>query len=157
MKHTLARVCNATLGLSEADWIIIYPFLDNKRNIQLDTENISYAGELKSTVGDVLTKKKPSPNGMTTHIIAQDGIYISDVAQPTAKIGNKRIEDHQFIAREGVKAMIGMCEVAGLSVMLAIAGRTVFSPELRSAMTSSGLSCSARPTSSEPSVRVCTR
>jgi GAF domain-containing protein len=108
LKHTLARICNAALGLSEADWNIIYPFVEHRKRITFDIENANYAGELKSGVDSVLTKKRPSPHGMTAHIIETGGLYISDVSQPNAKIGKRRIEDHLFVQSEGVRALIGM-------------------------------------------------
>ncbi len=105
---TLSRVCNAALGLSEADWCIIYPFIGHRKPLTFDTANISYAGELKSSVKDVLIKKRPSPGGMTSHVLNEDGLFIPDVHDPNARVGRKRINEHHFIQNEGVKAMIGM-------------------------------------------------
>ncbi len=105
---TLSRICNAALGLSEADWCIIYPFIEHRRPLTFDTANISYAGELKSSVKDVLVKKRPSPSGMTSHVLEKDGLFIPDVHHPDARIGRKRIDEHHFIQSEGVKALIGM-------------------------------------------------
>ncbi len=105
---TLSRVCNAALGLTEADWCIIYPFLQHRRPLTFDTANISYAGELKSSVKNVLVKKRPSSSGMTSYVLEKGGLFFSDVHHPDARIGRKRIDEHGFIQSEGVKAMIGM-------------------------------------------------
>ena len=105
---TLSRVCNAALGLSEADWCIIYPFLAHRKSLTFDTTNISYAGELKSSVEDVLLKNRPSRNGMTAHILEKNSLFIENVHHPDARVGRKRIDEHHFIQSEGVKAMIGM-------------------------------------------------
>ncbi len=105
---TLSRICNAALGLSEADWCIIYPFTSHGRQRAFDVENISYAGELKSTVKDVLGKKRPSSRGMTSYILEKNSLFIEDVHDPEAKIGRKRIDEHHFIHSEGIQAMIGM-------------------------------------------------
>lgn len=108
LKDTLSLVCNAALGLSEADWCIIYPFLPRQRSVTFDVNNVSHAGELKFGAQGVLSKARPSRGGITTHILEENSLYTEDVHHPDARAGHKRIEDHAFIQREGVKAMIGM-------------------------------------------------
>lgn len=105
---TLSMVCNAALGLSEADWCIIYPFLPRQRPLTFDVANISYAGELKFGAQAVLNKARPAASGMTMHILEHRSLFIEDVHHPDAKVGRKRIEDHAFIRQESVQAMMGM-------------------------------------------------
>lgn len=106
---TLARVCNAALGMSEADWDIIYPFLtDQSDEIVFDHRGIAFAGELMATPQNVIDKKKPSRSGITAYILKHGSLYVPDISLPEAKIGHKRLKDDTFIKREAVKSLIGM-------------------------------------------------
>ncbi|PWH11860.1 MAG: hypothetical protein DDG60_16095 [Anaerolineae bacterium] len=107
LKDTLSLICNAALGLSEADWCIIYPFIEHSQPLAFDVENISYAGELLLSM-DTLIKHHPRRGGITMHILSKNCLYFEDVYAPHARLGRKRIGEHSFIQREKVRAMIGM-------------------------------------------------
>lgn len=105
LKTTLQEICGTARAITEADWVIIYPLQEGAQIF--DTQNISYAGNIKVPLESVV-KEKPRKWGVSAHVLKEGELVIRDVDGPEAVIGVNRLANHHFIQREGVKALIGI-------------------------------------------------
>lgn len=106
LKETLDRICTTARKITEADWVLVYPLLED-RGFKFDTSNTSYAGNLKFPIESVI-KDKPRLNGISAYVLERGELVVPNVDHRDAKIGHRRIVSHKFIRQEGVKAVIGM-------------------------------------------------
>ncbi|HKZ00038.1 MAG TPA: GAF domain-containing protein [Rhabdochlamydiaceae bacterium] len=105
LKDTLRNICKTAQSFTEADWVLIYPLKEGKK-YEFDRENATYIGNLKSL--ENVIKEKPSPNGISSHVLRTGQFVIPDVDNKDIVIGGIHIAEHDFIKREHVKAMIGI-------------------------------------------------
>lgn len=105
LKTTLQEICKTAQTITEADWVIIYPLLEGTQIF--DVQNISYAGHIQVPLESIV-KAKPRKRGVSAHVLSEGELVIRDVNSEEAVIGTRRLANHHFIQREGVKALIGL-------------------------------------------------
>lgn len=107
LAKTLTRICEAAHQVIEADLTIIYPGKPGGSIYEFDKSNISYAGDLRQPLGEVL-KEKSRSKGIAAHILRSGPLVISNTEQENLRIGQRGLAASSFIVREGVKALLGL-------------------------------------------------
>jgi GAF domain-containing protein len=104
LRETLHNICETARTIMEADWVLVYPLKEGEEFI-FDKENTAWAGQLKYPIK---IKDRPSPNGISHHIMRTGKLMINDVHKMDSDNGQKHISTHEFIMQEGVKAVLGI-------------------------------------------------
>lgn len=108
LPETLKLICKTARAFSQADWASIYPFPKNigPSSYKFEFENVGYDGELRSRAD--MNREQPDVGGVSMHILQNGSLIINDVEGENLPVGECPLSEHQFIRREGIKALIGI-------------------------------------------------
>lgn len=108
LSETLKIICKTARTFSQADWVSIYPFPKNidMHSYKFDFENVGYDGELKSRAD--MTREQPDVGGVSMYILQKGELIVRDVDEENPLVAGIPLSQHQFIQREGVKALAGI-------------------------------------------------
>lgn len=103
LRVTLQVICEAARSITNADWVIIYP-LRAGGEYYYDIPNVTSSGQLDLPQ---LTEK-PRQRGVSATIIRSGKLVVPDVVLADSIGGAENIARHQFIRRNGIRALIGV-------------------------------------------------
>lgn len=108
LSETLRIICKTARTFSQADWVSIYPFPKNigSPSYKFEFENVGYDGELKSHAD--MTREQPDVGGVSMYILQNGSLIINCLDEENPPVGGIPLSQHQFIQREGVKALAGI-------------------------------------------------
>lgn len=105
-KESMDDLCRQAQALTQADCVVIYPYLAHVAGYDLDL--VRHVGLKQEKVFQAKTKNKPRQQGVTFSILRSGPLVVSDVPQSDLYFGGRRLAEHDFLEREKIKALIGV-------------------------------------------------
>jgi GAF domain-containing protein/ActR/RegA family two-component response regulator len=106
LKNRLRQICQSTRLITDADWVVIYPFKSAGLSDEYDIDNIASDGDL---VGEPKQyKDKPRQFGVSAYIVHNGRLEVEDVSAYRTPINGIQLADHPFIHRQGFHSFIGL-------------------------------------------------
>lgn len=106
LKACLEELCQRAKSLVDADCVIVYPYQPNRESY--DLELVSHVGLDKPHEFKAKTKDKPRQHGVTFTITQSGALVVSDRDRSELSFAGRKLSEHPFLQREGIKALIGV-------------------------------------------------
>ncbi len=105
LKDSLQELCREAQALTHADCVVAYPYHSSLGGYDLNL--VSHVGLAQLEEFRAHTRNKPRQHGVTFTIVQSGTLAVPDVRTSNVAFGGRRLEEHTFLKREQIRALIG--------------------------------------------------